>query len=121
MKCNHLTTNATDMTKTTFEEFKVTGNQLLSRVKKLIQEGNVRRVIVKDPKGKTLVETPLTFGVAGMSGLLVLAPFLSAVAAVAILISDASVIVERYENENGDEHEIRQDYIEIDVEEDDKT
>ncbi|MEX0928241.1 MAG: DUF4342 domain-containing protein [Balneolales bacterium] len=107
------------MSKTVFEEFKVTGNHLYSRVKELIREGNVRRVMVKDPNGRTLMETPLTFGVAGIGGFLVLAPFLTALAAAAVLLSDAEIIVERYKNDNDDDQEIKQDYIEVDSGDDD--
>lgn len=120
MKRNQLTSQATIMSKTVFEEFKVTGNQLVSRVKELIREGNIRRIMIQDRNGRTLVETPLTFGVAGAGGLFILAPFITAVAAAAVLLSDADIIVERYKDKDGDEHEIKQDYIEVDVEDDKK-
>ncbi len=73
------------------EEFRVTGEQLLAKVKELINEGNVRRVIIKNKDGKTLVELPLTIGVVGA----VLAPTLAAVGAIAALVTDCSIIVER--------------------------
>ncbi|MEX0685763.1 MAG: DUF4342 domain-containing protein [Balneolales bacterium] len=120
MKNTHITKNAAMMSNTIFEEIKVSGNQLLNQVKKLIRKGNVRRVIIKDRNGRTLVETPLTFGVAGVGGLFLLAPFIAAVAAAAVIFSDAKIVVERYRNENDDDKEVRQDYIEIDVEDDKK-
>jgi hypothetical protein len=73
------------------EEFRVNGEELLAKIKQLIHEGNIRRVIIKDKDGKTLIEFPLTFGVVG----LVLAPTLAAVGAIAALVSEATVVVEK--------------------------
>lgn len=73
------------------EEFKVNGEDLLRKVKELIQEGNVRRIIIKDKGGKTLAEFPLTIGVVGA----VFAPVLAAVGAIAALVTECSIIVER--------------------------
>ncbi len=73
------------------EEFRVTGEQLLAKVKELIHEGNIRRVIIKDKDGKTLIEFPLSYGVVGF----VLAPTLAAVGAIAALIGEATVVVEK--------------------------
>ncbi len=73
------------------EEFHVSGEELLAKIKQLIHEGNVRRVIIKDRDGKVLMEFPLTFGVVG----LVLAPTLAAVGAIAALVSEATVVVEK--------------------------
>jgi hypothetical protein len=79
--------------KTTQEEFKVNGEELLGKVKEVIKEGNVRRIIIKDKDGKTLIELPLTIGVVGI----VLAPVLAAVGAIAALVTECSIIVERDE------------------------
>jgi hypothetical protein len=73
------------------EEFRVNGEQLIAKIKELIHEGNVRRIIIKDKDGKTLIEFPLTFGVVGV----VLAPTLAAVGAVAALIGEATILVEK--------------------------
>jgi hypothetical protein len=73
------------------ESFKVKGDQLLSKVKQLIKEGNVRRITIKDKSGKTLVMFPLTVGVVGA----VLAPVLAAVGAIAALVSECKISVER--------------------------
>jgi hypothetical protein len=73
------------------EEFRVNGEELLARVKELIHAGNIRRVIIKDKDGKVLIEFPLTFGVVGF----VLAPTLAAVGAVAALITEATIVVEK--------------------------
>ncbi len=75
------------------EEFRVKGEQLLEKVKELLHEGNIRRVIIKDKDGKTLVEFPMTFGVVGA----LLAPSLAALGAIAALVSEATVIVEKTE------------------------
>jgi Flp pilus assembly pilin Flp len=73
------------------EEFRVNGEELLSKIKQLIHEGNIRRIIIKDKDGKTLIEFPLTFGVVG----LVLVPTLAAVGAVAALVTEATIVVEK--------------------------
>lgn len=73
------------------ETFKVSGENLLKKVKELIKEGNVRRITIKEKSGKTLVEFPLTFGVVGA----ILAPVLAAVGAIAALVSECTISVER--------------------------
>lgn len=73
------------------EEFKVNGEDLLRKVKELIKEGNVRRIIIKAKDGKTLAEFPLTIGVVGA----VFAPVLAAVGAIAALVTECSIVVER--------------------------
>jgi len=83
----------TDREKLKREEFDVKGNELVERVKALIHEGNVRRIIVKDQEGKTLMEFPLTVGVVGA----VLAPMLAAIGAIAALAMKYTLIVERRE------------------------
>jgi hypothetical protein len=79
------------MTKTHTEEFRVNGEELIAKVKQLIHEGNIRRVSIKDKDGKVLIEFPLTIGVVG----LVLAPTLAAVGAIAALVGEATVVVEK--------------------------
>ncbi len=73
------------------ETFKVNGDILLKRVKELIEEGNVRRITIKDKNGKELIVLPLTLGVVGA----VIAPPLAAVGAIAALITECSITVER--------------------------
>ena len=75
------------------EEFRVNGEELLSRIKKLIHEGNIRRVIIKDKDGKTVLEIPMTFGVVGA----LIAPQLAAIGAIAALLTEATVVVEKAE------------------------
>ena len=76
------------------EEFRVNGEELLAKVKNLLKEGNIRRVIIKDREGKVLFEIPLTFGVVGV----LIAPQLAAIGAIAALLSEATVVVEKTEN-----------------------
>ena len=78
------------MTKRT-EEFKVNGEDLLKKVKEIIKEGNVRRLTVRDKEGKDLVVIPLTIGVVGIA----LAPVLAAVGAIAALVTECTIVVER--------------------------
>ena len=75
------------------EEFRVDGEELLPKIKSLIKEGNIRRVIIKDKEGKTVFEIPLTFGVVGV----LLAPQLVAIGAIAALLTEANVVVEKRE------------------------
>jgi hypothetical protein len=81
------------MSDTRTEEFRVNGEELLAKIKELIRQGNIRRVIIKDKDGKILIEFPLTIGVVG----LVLAPTLAAVGAIAALVTEATVVVEKAE------------------------
>lgn len=73
------------------EEFKVTGGKLMAKLKELIHEGNVRRIVLKNPEGRTLLDMPLNAGIAGAA----LLPFWAAVGAVAVLATDYSILVER--------------------------
>jgi Domain of unknown function (DUF4342) len=81
-----------------FEEVTVAGNQLVDKIKELIEEGNVRRVLIKDSTGtKTLLEIPLNLGVAASAGLMLLAPLLATVGAIAAVVTQARIVIERYE------------------------
>ncbi|MDD5568857.1 MAG: DUF4342 domain-containing protein [Candidatus Pacebacteria bacterium] len=73
------------------EEFKVSGDEILKKVKEIIKEGNARRIIIKDEKGEVIMEIPLTFAVVGT----VFAPVLAAVGALAALIADFTIVVEK--------------------------
>jgi hypothetical protein len=75
------------------EEFRVNGEELIAKIKQILHEGNIRRIIIKDKDGKTVMEIPLTIGVAGI----LLAPTLAAVGAIAALLTEATVIVEKSE------------------------
>ncbi len=79
--------------KVKFEEFRVDGEQLLAKVKEIIHEGNVRRIIIKNEKGEVLVELPLTIGVVGA----LLIPVWAAVGAIAALAARLTIVVEKVE------------------------
>src|SRR5690349_19603810 len=74
-----------------FEELKVQANELGDKIRELIHEGNVRRIIIKDEHGHTFMEIPLTVATVGV----VLAPVLAAVGAIATLVAKFHVVVER--------------------------
>jgi Domain of unknown function (DUF4342) len=78
-----------------FEQFKVAGKDLADKIRELIHEGNVRRIIIKDEHGHTFMEIPLTVATIGV----VAAPVLAAVGAVAALVAKCEVVVERTSGE----------------------
>jgi hypothetical protein len=71
------------------EEFIVDGKDVIKFVKKVIKEGNARRIIIKDEKNKTLMEIPLTFAAVGA----VIAPVLAAIGAMAAIITKCKIVV----------------------------
>jgi uncharacterized membrane protein YvbJ len=73
------------------ESFSISSNNLIEKVKELIHEGNVSRIIVKDVSDKTLLEIPVTVGVVGV----VLAPWLAAVGTIAALVTRCTIVVQR--------------------------
>ena len=75
------------------EEFQFSGDTLLARIQELIHAGNIRRVIIKNEEGRTLVDIPLTLGVVGT----LLAPQLAAIGAIAALVLRGSIVVEKAE------------------------
>lgn len=79
--------------KVTSEEYSVSSDNLIERVKELLHEGNVTRIIVKNEKGDTLLEIPATIGVIGV----VLVPWLAALGAIAALATRCKIVVERRE------------------------
>jgi len=79
------------MSKIFKESFTVNGEQLLKKIKELIAEGNVRKITIHDKAGKEIMSFPLTMGVVGA----VLLPVLAAVGAVAALIGECTISVER--------------------------
>jgi hypothetical protein len=77
--------------KVSFEEFRVDGDAVVAKVKEILHEGNVRRLIIKDDKGQTLIEIPLTIGVVGA----VLLPVWAAIGAIAAMAANLTIIVEK--------------------------
>jgi hypothetical protein len=75
------------------EEFQVTGEALVAKIKELLHEGNIRRIILKNEEGKVLIEIPLTIGVVGA----LLLPVWAAIGAIAALAANLTIVVERTE------------------------
>ncbi len=76
------------------EEFKVSGEEVVKKIKELIKAGNIRRIIIKNEEGKTLIEIPFTLGVVGAA----LLPVWAAVGALAAMVANCTIIVEKREN-----------------------
>jgi hypothetical protein len=79
------------------EFFTINGEHLLQKIKELVEEGNVRRITITDRSGKEIMSFPLTIGVVGA----VLAPLFAAVGALAALVGECTIAVEREETERG--------------------
>jgi hypothetical protein len=75
------------------EEYQVGGDELVGKIKEIVHEGNIRRIIIKNEEGKTLIEIPLTLGVIGA----VLLPVWAAIGAIAALAVKFTVVVEKVE------------------------
>ena len=78
------------------EEFEFSGDKLIAQIKELIHEGNIRRVIIKNEKGHALIDIPLTVGILGT----LVAPQLAALGAIAALVTQGTIIVEKVEKED---------------------
>ncbi len=79
------------------EEFKVSGDAVIAKVKELLHEGNIRRIIIKNEEGQTLIEVPLTIGVVGA----VLLPVWAAIGAIAALAAKLTIVVEKVDGAPG--------------------
>jgi hypothetical protein len=73
------------------EEFKVSGEDIIGKIKEVIQEGNARRIIIKNEDGESVAEFPLTVGAMGA----LVAPILAAVGAIAALLTKCTIVVEK--------------------------
>lgn len=87
--------NSQDESPTITEKVEVAGNQLVERVKELIEQGNVRRIIIRNQEGRILMEIPLTLGAVAGSVLLVLQPLLVGLAAIGALLARVSIEIVR--------------------------
>lgn len=94
--------------KTFTEELKGTASEIISQIKKIIKEGNARRLLIKDENGKILFQTQLTAGIAGTALITAMAPIVSAISMFALFMNDVKIIVEKYpDDEMGkDEYEV---------------
>ncbi len=77
-----------------YEEFKVKGKDLVDKIKSIVHEGNVRRIIVKDEHGQTYLEIPLSIAAVGVLA----APLLAGLGAIAALVANFTLVVERVED-----------------------
>lgn len=107
--------NTTNSRKTFSQELKGTVSEIIKQLKKIIKEGNARRVIIQDKNGKVLFQSQLTIGVGGAAVLTAIAPIISAISMFALFMNDIKIIVERYPDEetDRDEYEVEADFIEI--------
>lgn len=103
------------------EELRGTAEEMIKRVRKLIKEGSARRLLIKNNKGKILVEVPLTAGVAGSAFFISMAPVISAISMFAMFVNDVNILVEKYPEAQAedDPYEVDAEYIEINDEEED--
>ncbi|MEG4581242.1 DUF4342 domain-containing protein [Microcoleus sp. MON1_C5] len=92
-----LDTPAYTQQKVSVEEVKINGDDLVAKVKELIHEGNIRRIIIKNEEGRILVEVPLTVGVVGGVIGAALFPVIAAVGAIGALVAHMTIIIERTE------------------------
>ena len=92
-----LETPAYTQEKVSVEELKINGNELVAKVKELIHEGNIRRIIIKNEEGRILVEVPLTVGVVGGVIGAALFPVIAAIGAIGALVAHMTIIIERTE------------------------
>jgi predicted aconitase with swiveling domain len=80
-----------------WESFKVTGDEILTKVKEIVKEGNARKIIIKNEKDEIIMEFPLTIGAIGA----VLAPLFAAVGTLAALATNCTILVEKKTGEEG--------------------
>jgi hypothetical protein len=104
------------------EEIKGTVSEVISQIKRLIKEGNARRLMIQDQNGKILFQTQLTAGVAGTALITAMAPIVSAISMFALFMNDVKIIVEKYpEEETGtDEYEVEAEAEVIEVKDDEE-
>jgi hypothetical protein len=96
-------TEETKEKRTFIEEFKVAGRDLVDRVEELIEQGNVRRLIILNKEGRALLEIPLTAGVVAGGAVTLFRPVLAALGAMAALLADVTIKVVRVEEEGTSE------------------
>ena len=77
------------------EEFTISGDQVIAKVKEIVHGGNIRRITIKNAEGETLIEVPLTIGVVGA----LLLPVWAAIGAIAALATKLKIVVEKIEPE----------------------
>ena len=81
--------------KTYTEEFRVEGEKIITKIKELLHEGNIRRISIRNEEGHTLIDLPLTVSVLGA----LLLPQLAAIGAIAALLTNATIVIEKVEDQ----------------------
>jgi len=81
--------------KVSVEEFTINGNDLVAKVKELVHEGNIRRIIIKNEEGRILIEIPLTVGVVGGVLSAALFPVIAAVGVIGAMVAHLTVVIEK--------------------------
>ena len=110
--------------KTFSEELTGTVSEIINQIKKIIKEGNARRLLIKDQDGKVLFQTQLTAGIAGTALITAMAPIVSAISMFALFMNDVKIIVEKYpDDEMGeDEYEVEAEAeVIVDIEDEEET
>jgi hypothetical protein len=79
------------------EEFTINGDALVSKIKELVHQGNIRRIILKNEEGRTLIEIPLTVGVVGGVLSAALFPVMAAVGAIGAMVAHLTIVLEKRE------------------------
>lgn len=115
--------SSTSEKKTFTEEIKGNVSEIIQQVRKLVKEGNARRIMIKDRNGKILFQSQLTVGLAGTAFVTAMAPVISAISMFVMFMNDVKIIVERYpDEENGeDEYEVHADAEVIEVEDEEEA
>ena len=107
----------TTNTRTIIEDIRVTGAELIDRIREIIHEGNVKRISVRNSKGEVLLDVPVSVGVAGLGAtFFAMGPLITSLGFFALFMNDYSIYVER--EKPVDEHEVDAQFIEVEDEED---
>ena len=91
--------------KVTLEEFKISGDALVAKIKELVHQGNIRRIIINNEEGQTLIEIPMTVGVIGGVISAVFFPVLAAVGAIGTMVAHLTIVIERQDPSSTSESE----------------
>ncbi len=98
-------TDAEPNEKVTVEEFKISGDVLVAKIKEITAQGNVRRIIIKNEEGHTLIEIPMTVGVIGGVISAALFPVVAAVGIIGAMVAHLTVVIERIESGQSSGHD----------------
>lgn len=98
-------TEADSNQKVTIEEFKISGETLMAKIKELTRRGNIRRIVIKNKNGHTLIGVPMTIGVIGGSIGAVFFPVAAAVVVIGTMVAPLTVVIERQASSPSSEHD----------------